>query len=247
MKKVLALIEKKKQEFSKLPFFEFLQDKSIRPQQRLAFTPCAAPFVMGFGELNKYVFREEPTSDPIQKIINKHTYEDDHHWLWFLKDLEQLGFDRALNFSDALRYLWSEDTKIPRQAIYKLYRYSFQAEPIQKLVIIEAIEATGNVFSTVVAPISQEIKSITNQECQFFGDVHLSVETGHTTGADNVSKFMENIQMTEETQKEAFELVKKVFEIFTELTNALLAYAKTHYDREPFVKTHEIEQSRQAA
>ncbi len=236
MKEVLAFIEKKKQEFSQLPFFEFLQDKSIDHQHRLAFTPCVAPFVMGFGELNKYVFREEPTSDPIQRIINKHTYEDDHHWLLFLEDLQQLGFDRTLSFSDSLKFLWSEETKIPRQVIYELYRYSFQAEPIQKLVIIEAIEATGNVMFPIVTLISQEIRTITNKECLYFGDFHLPLETGHTTGTDNIVQFIESIQMTEETRNEAFELVEKVFEVFTELTNSLLAYAKKHYDRQPFVK-----------
>ena len=78
MEKVLALIEKKKQEFAKSGLFEFMRDKSINPRQRLAFAPCVAPFVMSFGEFNKYVFREEPTNDPIQEIVNKHSYEDDY-------------------------------------------------------------------------------------------------------------------------------------------------------------------------
>lgn len=84
MKEVLAYIEKKQQVFSKLEFFEFLQDKSISPKQRLAFAPCFAPFVMGFGELNQYVWRDESSDDPLQAIINQHTHEDDGHWVWFL-------------------------------------------------------------------------------------------------------------------------------------------------------------------
>jgi hypothetical protein len=93
MKEVLDLISTKKQQFSQLPFFQFLQDENIDPRQRLAFAPCFAPFVMGFGELNKYVWRQEPTTDPIQSLINQHTYEDDGHWIWFLEDLQKLGFD----------------------------------------------------------------------------------------------------------------------------------------------------------
>ena len=50
MEKVLALIEKKKQEFAKSELFEFMRDKSIDPRQRLAFAPCIAPFTMGFGD-----------------------------------------------------------------------------------------------------------------------------------------------------------------------------------------------------
>ena len=69
MEKVLELIEKKKQEFAKSGLFEFMRDQSIDPRQRLAFAPCIAPFAMSLGEFNKYVFREEPTNDPLQVIV----------------------------------------------------------------------------------------------------------------------------------------------------------------------------------
>ncbi|MDF5725383.1 MAG: hypothetical protein PUP91_34020 [Rhizonema sp. PD37] len=236
MKEIFAFIEQKKQEFAQLPFFEFLQDNSIDPRQRLAFTPCIAPFAMGFGEMNKDVFREEPTNDPIQKIINKHTREDDHHWLWFLHDLQQLGYDQTLSFSDALKFLWSEETKIPRQVIYEIYRHSFQAEPIKKLIVIEAIEATGNVMSSMVAPISQEIKIISNKECVYFGEIHLSVETGHTMCINNIIEIIDGIQFTEKTRQKAFELVENVFNIFTEFMDTLLIYAKTHSYDSRFIK-----------
>ena len=61
MKDVLIYIERKKEQFSDLPFFSFLQDKTINPEVRLSFAPCAAPFIMSFGELNKCVLRDEPT------------------------------------------------------------------------------------------------------------------------------------------------------------------------------------------
>ena len=105
MEEVLALIEKKKQKFASSGLFEFMRDQSIDPRQRLAFAPCIAPFALSFGEFNKYVFREEPTNDPLQVIVNNHTYEDDHHWLWFLQDLETLGINKSMKFSDALNFL----------------------------------------------------------------------------------------------------------------------------------------------
>ena len=52
-----------------------MPDQSIDPRQQLL--PCVAPLVMSFGEFNKYVFREEPTNDRLQVIVNNHTYEDD--------------------------------------------------------------------------------------------------------------------------------------------------------------------------
>jgi hypothetical protein len=136
MEEVLALIEKKKQEFAKSGLFEFMRDKSIDPRQRLAFAPCIAHFAMSFGELNKYVLREEPTNDPLQAIVNNHTYEDDHHWLWLLEDLEILGINKSLKFSDSLKFSWNEQTKASRLVTYQMFRYAFGASPVTKLVVV---------------------------------------------------------------------------------------------------------------
>ena len=104
MKEVLGLIELKKNEFSNLPFFKFLKDDSIKPEKRLSFAPCAAPFIMSFGELNREILRKEPTTSLIQALINEHTKEDEHHWVWFLGDLKKLGLDEAFSFTDSLRF-----------------------------------------------------------------------------------------------------------------------------------------------
>jgi hypothetical protein len=233
MKDVLALVEEKKQEFARLPFFEFIQEKSIDPRQRLVFAPCIAPLVMGFGELNKDVLREEPTTNSLQKIINKHTYEDDFHWQWFLQDLQNLGLDQSLNISDALRFIWGDKTKVARQLVYELYRYSFQAEPIQKLVVILVVEATGNVMFSASTPATQELKAMSSKDYQYFGKHHLVVDYAHTIYSSEGKHFIDNIKLTEEMRKEAFTVVEKLFGIFTELINALLAYAETHKIEEP--------------
>jgi len=247
MKEVLALIEKKKQEFAKSRLFEFMQDKSIDPRQRLAFAPCVAPFAMSFGELNKYVLREEPTNDPLQEIVNNHTYEDDHHWLWFLEDLETLGINRSLKFSDSLKFLWNEEIKASRSLTYQIFRYAFRASPVTKLVILEVIEATGNVFLLTAAPLAQELRTITQKELLYFGCFHLAVETGHTTGTPEVEQSIKNIQLTIENRQQAFEVVENLFEAFTKLTDELLVYAKTHSFDQPFAKPRQIWQPLKAA
>lgn len=247
MEEVLALIEKKKQEFAKSGLFEFMRDQSINPRQRLAFAPCVAPFVMSFGEFNKYVFREEPTNDPLQAIVNNHTYEDDRHWLWFLEDLETLGINRYVKFSDALNFLWNEETKASRWVTHQIFRYACGASPIAKLAIIEVIEATGNVFFSTAAPIAQELRTITQKELLYFGCFHLAVETGHTTGTPDVDQQIKNIQLTVESRQEAFEIVENLFEAFTKLTDELLVYAKTHCFERPFAKPGEILQPLKAA
>ncbi|RUR78228.1 hypothetical protein PCC6912_35700 [Chlorogloeopsis fritschii PCC 6912] len=228
MKEVFKFIEVKKQEFAKLPFCEFLQDKSIDPRQRLAWAPCLAPFVMNIWEVNKYFLREEPTSDPIQKIINKHTYEDDHHYVWYLEDMEKLAFDYSSKFSDSLRFLWGKETQRTRQICQKIAAYSFQAEPILKFAIIEVIEATGNVVLSLTTEVSRELEISTKHNYRYFGEHHLAVETGHTTGTDDIEILIENIELPEATRKKAFWLVEKVFEAFADGLNEFYLYAKSH-------------------
>ena len=247
MKEVLTLIEQKKQEFAQLPLFEFMQDKSIDPRQRLAFAPCVAPFIMSFADLNKYVLREEPTNSVVQALINQHTYEENDHWRWFLEDIEKLGFDHSLNFNDSLKFLWSKETKTSRWVAHQIYRYTFQADPIDKLIVLEVIEATSNVMFSVSTGVTCELRAITQKEYRYFGDFHFAAENSHATCSNDVERFIEQIQLTEEIQKEAFELVEKIFELFTELTNELLAYAKTHDISQPYTNTRYVEQHLKAA
>ncbi|MEH1922886.1 hypothetical protein [Nostoc sp.] len=228
MQEVLVLIEKNKQEYAQLPLFNFMQNKSINPRQRLAWAPCAAHFIMNFGELNKYFLRTEPTNDPIQALINKHTYEDDHHWLWFLEDLKNLELDKLLNFSEALKFLWSEETKNARWLNYQLYRYTSNATPIQKIIIIEVLEATGNIMFSNAAEVGTEIKAITQKPCRYFADFHLNVETGHITGTSGIEQLLQDIEISEANRQEALELVENLFTVFTQFTNGLLVYAQTH-------------------
>jgi hypothetical protein len=229
MKEILAFVETKKREFAELPFFAYLRDQSISPKQRLSFAPCAAPFIMSFGELNRAAFRDEPTNDPIQQIINKHTYEDDHHWIWFLEDLEKLGFNSTKTFSKTLEFLWGKETEAARRLVYQLYQYTVNATPIQKLVVIEAAESTGNVFLNASSKTIQDLQNnIAPQDYQYFGASHLIVDTGHTYCSPKAKRVIECIELTETEKKHYFDLVEKIFAVFTDFINELFIYAKKH-------------------
>ncbi len=234
MKLVLALIAEKKQQFRQTPFIKFLQDKSIDPMQRLAFAPYFAPFVMGFAELNKYVWRDETNSDPIQVIINEYTHEDDHHWIWFLEDLQLLEFNSSLNLNDSLKFLWSDETQISRQTIHEIYRYTAQASPIHKLVVIEAIEAIADIFLSTTAQVTEELKLTTNREYPYFGSYHIVTESNHQMYTSKTAEIITNIHLDTETLKESLQLVNQVFDLFSILVDSLLINAKKNHIKQPF-------------
>ncbi len=228
MKEVLNRIQQKKQVYEQLPFFDFVRDSSIDPMRRLAWAPYAAPFIMSFVDLNKYVFRVEPTEDPLQKIINRHTYEDDRHWIWFLEDLKKLGFNQSLKFNDALAFFWGEQTRYSRELTYQICRYGLGTLPLRKIIAIEAVEAAGNVQFMAVAELARDLQAMTGQQYKYFGDVHLSVETGRTFGPTTAEEYVENIQLTPEERQAAFEAVDTIFSVLTSWKNDLLVCAQSH-------------------
>ena len=236
MKEVLALIKQKKQEYTQLPLHEFLRDTSIDPRQRLAWAPCFAPFAMNFKDINKYVFWKEPAGSKIQEMINKHTEEDGRHWKWFLEDMGKLGIDQSIKFSDALRFLWGEETLKTRQVSNELFALCHSLDdPLLMLVVIEVIEETGNVSLCEVSRVSQELQKITNQKYRYFSTSHYSVEDGHIRGGiDDVVEFLESIQLTEEQRTKAFELVEKIFAGFSESMNEMYEFAVKHSYDQPF-------------
>lgn len=233
MKEVFALIEKRKQEFALLPLFEFLQDKSIDPRQRLAFAPCVAPLVMGFAELCKYVFREEPTNSTIQALINQHTYEEENHWQWLLEDIQKLGLDDSLNFTDALKFYWGEETQKTRQVCPQIERYIFKSQPLHRLVAMEVAEAAANIFFSLTAPVVTELQPLTKKQYRYFGGHHVNMENTHNLTKDDVVDSFEKIELTDETRQELLELVDILFEAFAESMDELLAYAQRHKIEQP--------------
>ena len=235
MKRVLALIEQKRPEFEQLPFFQFLRDESIDLKKRLAFAPSVTTFAMEIRDLNRYIFREEPSSDYLQQIINRHTYEDDTHWLFFMEDIVTLGIDRPMQFSDSLKFLWSDETRKIRRLCSHLGRMTYKADPRLKLAVIEAMETTGNIFLQATVPLAEQLQAITKQEYVYLGINHLNVEDGHPLGTDNIVEILESIQLTEEIEAKAFELVEETFTLFAEMVDEMLTFGKTHEFGQPFV------------
>ena len=234
MKEVLTLIEKKKQEFAQTPFMAFLQDKSIDPRQRLAWAPSFAPFAMSFKDFNHLVLHKEPATSKLQEMINQHAYEDGHHWVWFLQDLKLMGYDYSINFTDTLKFLWGKETQKVRSMAYNLFGMcAFEDDILMKLTIIESIEATGNVALFEIAQVAKELQQITKQHHPYFGQSHYAKETGHIQAeVEDVSHFLESIELTEAQREKAFTLVERVFADFTESMNEMLAFAQKHpYDQ----------------
>jgi len=225
MKAVMRELAQAKRHYSKLPFFEFLRCESIPPRDRLAFYPAMAPFILAFSDLNRFVLRDESSNDPHQRMVNEHTYEDDHHWPWFLEDFTKLGFDRNLHLTQALRSYMKDDAQFNRMLMARLAQIIYGTTPTENLVVVEAIEETGNVLFGLTTRIARQIEAEGGPELRYLGAFHFARETGHAMhGMDH--RILESIPLTELERMRCLDLSFRVFDLFADWTTELLAYAK---------------------
>jgi hypothetical protein len=225
MKPVLQHILRLKRQYERLPFFDHLRDESLTPQERLAFFPCMAPFIMSFGDLNRHVLRQEPTDDPYLKIINAHSHEDDHHWPWYLEDFHKLGHDWPQQAPSAtLRFLYSDATVQSRLLSHRLAHLIWSASPAVRLAIVEAIEETGNVLFALTARLANSMQRETGVELRYCGDFHFKLESGHAMNSEHAE--LASIALNPEARTDAIQRVEMVFGYFTEWTHELLRFAR---------------------
>lgn len=225
MKAVMRELAQAKRHYSKLPLFEFLRCESVAPRDRLAFFPCMAPFILAFSDLNRFVLRDESCEDPHQKLVNEHTHEDDHHWPWYLEDFTKLGFDRSTPVTQVLRSYMKDETRQNRMLAPRLAQLIQGTTPTEKLVIVEAIEETGNVLFGLTSRIAQRIQAEGGPELRYLGQFHFARETGHAMhGMDH--RVLEAIPLTDLERVRCLDLSFRVFDLFADWSTELLAYAK---------------------
>lgn len=198
----------------------------MRAIQTAKLVPCMAPFIMDFGDLNRYVLRDESSDDPYQALVNAHTYEDDHHWPWYLDDVSALGHDARRSTTDVLRELYSARMAVNRLLAARLAHIVIDAAPIERLVVIEAIEETDNVLFTYTADLARRVERDERIELRYLGDFHLALESGHArTGNDDAK--VAAIDLDDSQRSCCQSLVIQVFDLFTAWVAELLAYANT--------------------
>jgi hypothetical protein len=226
VKRVLKYVFERKRAYNKLPFFEWMRDESLSARERLAFYPAMAPFILSFGDLNKFVLRKNAEGDHFQEMVNQHTLEDDHHWPWYLEDFTKLGFDDPAKGTDWMRFLWGDETIQNRVLMAKLTALIEPASGLERLAIVEAIEETGNVLFSTMLPLAEAVEREIGRELRYCGTHHFGLESGHTVGADH--RALAEAQVDEAQQARYLAMVDTVFEVFEAWTHELLRYAKAH-------------------
>jgi hypothetical protein len=217
MKAVMRELAQAKRHYSTLPLFAFLRDESLPPRDRLAFYPCMAPFILAYSDLNRFVFRDEASSDPYQRMINERTIEDDNHWPWYLEDLVRLGFDRTVGMTQAFRGTMKDEAIHTRMLAPRLAQLAHRASPLEKLVILDSIDETGNVLFGLTAMLAARIEAD--------GGPALRYETVRAMPGQQ-RRGHEAVTLTAVERSRCLDGAFRVFDMFADWSNELHVFAR---------------------
>jgi hypothetical protein len=231
MKRVFDHIALRGAEYAQNPMFVYLRDQQIDARKRLEFVPWLSHFVMTFADLYQLFSVPNPApGDRFQELVNAHLAEEDNHWKWFLADLDTIGLNPTLKFTDALRLIWGTETSKTRALAYQVCKMSAGLSSLEKLVLFHAIEATGRVALEALAPVGAEFGAAAGKKLVYFGQRHLDTEREHTVEEDGTRQFLESIEID---VAEAHKLRAIVNEIFVHFG----AFADEAYERATSVHT----------
>lgn len=226
MKKMLEYIEQKNQDFGQRKIFGWLKDPQVKPEERFSFAPYMAHFVFSFMDINRFVLRDLNNSDEFQHLVNIHTDEDSHHWPWYLEDLKRMKFDKLQNFTDTLFFLWGDHTIKSRMITYEMTAIAKQLSPKEKIILVEVIEKTGNVFLGCTADACRDAGK--GNSFLYYGDHHLACETGHTMGTDDIETKLHGIELSAEETAAGIRLIDTIYGLYHDFVDEMYEFATTN-------------------
>jgi hypothetical protein len=124
-----------------------------------------------------------------------------------------------------MRFLFGDGLRVNRMLSAKLAHLIYGATPVERLVIIEAIEETGNVLFGLTAKLARQIEDKLGAELRYLGEFHFNLETGHAMGSDDHAA-LASIPLDGAERSRCLALVDEVFRLFEEWTGELLSYAR---------------------
>jgi hypothetical protein len=214
MKRIRKHIAHRTDLFGRKPLFVYLADSAIEPARRLAFVPTLAHFVMSFADLYRFFLVEKDATGRYEALVNAHLSEDANHWKWFLKDLGTTGLDPEMHFSDALRFIWSDASAKTRALTYGICKLSGGLSPLEKLVMVQCIEATGSVALGSVAHAGRDFASKSGRKLLYFGAHHVDTESAHTLEQPDVRDSLDDAVLEEDEVTRCLAIIDEAFGYF---------------------------------
>jgi hypothetical protein len=225
MKSVRRDLAQATRHHSTLPLFEFLRSETLPARDRLAFAPALAPCVMAYADLAQALFFDPASNDPCQKLINEQARHGDLRFSSYLEDLRKLGFDHTTSVTQSLRAQMREEARCLRMLGPRIAQILHGATPLEKLVLLEALEAIDGALFELTAELAARICAEGGPELRFFGGARFRspAESGTRVTRRHT---LELITLTALERIRCLDMAFRVFDMFADASTELLAHAR---------------------
>jgi hypothetical protein len=175
--RVWRILQARMQRAAKHPFFAWLANSGLRPDQCLAsFIPLWSLDIFGYRDLAKYAFTYAEPRSAGERAINTWAEELSTHSALFLNDWNSLALDRQLGFSasDTLEFLFLDaDTDLHREHLTNFAKLAFRhPDPTLRWWMMTALESTGEMFFAQTKRLSLAIESESNLRLDYLSERH---------------------------------------------------------------------------
>ncbi|EEW3622770.1 TPA: hypothetical protein ACNCVR_004376 [Escherichia coli] len=150
-------------EISDHKFYKWLQDSNLDPKLKLkSFIPLWIADIMGYRDINKYVFTYESPASESESIINEYAMYLTEHSRLFYTDWKSLELDDMLRWtaSDTLEFIFlNTDMDVHRENIIKFSLCGLKyKDPLIRFWFILILELSGKEFFSRVGETALQVE-----------------------------------------------------------------------------------------
>lgn len=158
-------------------FFNWLRNSPIDPQLKLkSFIPLWIIDIMGYRDINKYVFTYEKPESENEIIINDYALHLAKHSRLFYNDWKSLQLDDMLRWtaSDALEFIFlNTDMDIHRENIVKFSLFGLKhRDPLIRFWFMMILELSGKDFFSQVGDVALQAEDKYNISLPYLSGRH---------------------------------------------------------------------------
>ena len=194
-------------------FYRWLRSSKLPPVERIQrFLPLWAFDMLGYRDLNKYVFKFTPPRNELERSVNVIASDLESHSQLFLQDWSALGLDEMLRWpaSDTLDFLFLDyfmDRHRKNLITFGMLGLRHRTA-LERLWLMEALEKSGHAFFENTRVIALEAEKQSGIRLDYLADRHATV---HESERGEVENF-KMVRMPRGMEQHAHGFIDTVFD-----------------------------------
>lgn len=219
---LLEIIEKNAAEHRSHKIFDYVLNETRLPiERRFSQLNKFIVFSFTFSDLMDLIARRyEACPGPYSAEIVEHARDDMHHFRMLISDYRlRMGVD-GIELDEVEPVLYPD-----KHLFMRLYGYQTMSiglrlidRPVPLMCFLEAIEGTSRAAISGYHEALKPYREFSGLDLQYFGDVHMAIESGHEGMLDNLQVSDEEFDECKAIIEEHFENAEKMLDASLECT-----------------------------